>query len=263
MAGTHRVLLVGAALLAAPPSVAQGQQAPGAVRSTPVPIQDLHPRAARPPAVLAPEPQDAGPVRCEREADCLRSLKGIAVRQGETLRLKLAGGQWKTVRSNKKACDRDEAAKCVTRELRAYLPAQNVYVVEWTTSADGGAEVISAVTGETETIDTLPEFSPSGQWFVSVDPDELNERHYDIGIWSVAGGEVTPELVYVRDAGAYEAWEFKGWDGDNRIRLRLSRPNTQPVDTEAVLTETGWKLKKPSPPGGTTGTGWQGLTEAR
>ena len=264
MADTYRVLLVGAALLVAPPSLAQGQQGPGTVPSAPFPIQDPQPRGAgRSPPVLVQEPQAGAPVRCEREADCVRALKGIAVRQGETLRLKLAGGQWKMVRSNKKACDRDDTAKCVVRELRAYLPAPNVYVVEWTTSADGGAEVISATTGETETLNTMPEFSPSGQRFVSVDPDELNERHYDIGIWSVADGEVTPELVYVRDAGAYEAWEFKGWDGDTRIRLRLSRPNLQPVDTEAVLTETGWKLRKPSQPGGTTGAGWPGLTEPR
>ena len=197
------------------------------------------------PAALAQEPAPSDPVRCEREADCLRALKRLATRRGNALRLKMADGKWKTMLSNRKACETDEVAKCVVRELRAYLPAQGIYVVEWTTSGDGGAEIVSAVTGQVETLDTMPEFSPSGDRFVSVDPDELNERHYDIGVWSVANGEVTEELLYMRNPGAYEAWEFKGWDGDNRIRLRLTRPNLPPVDTEALLTEKGWALKKP------------------
>jgi len=172
-------------------------------------------------------------------------MKGLASRQGDVLRLKLADGKWKTLRSNKKACDRNDAARCVVRELRAYLPTDAIYVVEWTTAGDGGSEVISATTGRTETLDTMPEFSPSGRWIVSVDPDELNERHYDIAIWSVEGGELTPVFSYMRNETAYEAWEFRGWDGDDRIKLRVTRPNAAAVDTEAVFTETGWKLKRP------------------
>ena len=197
------------------------------------------------PTSLAGEANPPGVVRCEREADCLRALKGSAVREGNALRLKLANGQWKVMRSNRKACDQDDAAKCVVRELRAYLPAQQVYVVEWTTSGDGGSEVISGVTGQTETLDTMPEFSPSGRWFVSIDPDELNDRLYDVALWSVTGGELRQELVYVRPPGTYEAWEFRGWDGDQTIKLRVTRPNAAPVDTEAVYTEAGWRLKKP------------------
>jgi hypothetical protein len=187
--------------------------------------------------------QDA--VRCEQESECLRALKGRAARQGDVLRLKMADGKWKSLRSNKKACEKDDASKCVIRELRAYLPSQGIYVVEWTTSGDGGSEVISATTGQTETLDTMPEFSPGGRWFVSVDPDELNERQYDIAIWSVDAGELKNEFSYMRDAAAYEAWEFKGWDGEDRIKLRVTRPNAQPVDTEAVHTDAGWRLKRP------------------
>jgi hypothetical protein len=212
--GFCRVLLAGAALLITTPSFSQ--------ESSPIEA-----------------------VRCEREAECLRALKGRAGRQGDVLRLKMADGKWKTMRSNKKACDKDDAAKCVIRELRAYLPAQAIYVVEWTTAGDGGSEVLSATTGQTETLDTMPEFSPSGRWFVSVDPDELNERQYDIAIWSVEAGELKHEFSYMRDAAAYEAWEFKGWDGEDRIKLRLTRPNVPPVDTEAVHTDAGWRLKRP------------------
>jgi hypothetical protein len=194
---------------------------------------------------LAQAPDAADAVRCEREAECLRVMKGLASRQGDVLRLKLADGKWKTLRSNKKACDRNDAARCVVRELRAYLPTDAIYVVEWTTAGDGGSEVISATTGRTETLDTMPEFSPSGRWIVSVDPDELNERQYDIAIWSVEGGELTPVFSYMRNETAYEAWEFRGWDGDDRIKLRVTRPNAAAVDTEAVFTETGWKLKRP------------------
>lgn len=184
-------------------------------------------------------------VRCERESDCLRGLKGRAARQGEALRLRMADGQWKILRSNKKACDRDEVEKCVVRELRAHLPTQALFVVEWTTSGDGGSEVISAVTGQVATLDTMPEFSPSGRWFVSVDPDELNDRQYDIGIWSVEDGEISQVFSYMRDGSDYEAWEFQGWDGDDRIKLRVTRPNAAPVDTEALRTDAGWVLKRP------------------
>jgi len=189
--------------------------------------------------------QPTEPVECEREAACLRALKGLAARQGEVLRLKLADGKWKTLGSDKKACQRNDTAHCVIRELRAYRPEQSLFVVEWTTAGDGGSEIVSATTGEVETLDTMPEFSPSGRWFVSVDPDELNERHYDIAIWSAEGGEVTPAFSYMRPANAYEAWEFEGWDGDDRIRLRVTRANGTPVETEAVHTETGWMLKRP------------------
>src|SRR5215212_6399892 len=113
--------------------------------------------------------QPTEPVECEREAACLRALKGLAARQGEVLRLKLADGKWKTLGSDKKACQRNDTAHCVIRELRAYRPEQSLFVVEWTTAGDGGSEIVSATTGEVETLDTMPEFSPSGRWFVSVD----------------------------------------------------------------------------------------------
>ena len=193
----------------------------------------------------AQETNLADAVLCEREADCLRALRGRVSRQGEALRLRMADGQWRVLRSNKKACDRNEVEKCVIRELRAHLPEQGLFVVEWTTSGDGGSEVISAATGQVATLDTMPEFSPSGRWFASVDPDELNDRQYDIGIWSVEDGEITQVFSYIRSGSEYEAWEFQGWDGDDRIKLRVTRPNAAPVDTEAVRTDAGWMLKRP------------------
>jgi hypothetical protein len=201
-------------------------------------------------AALA-QPWPTAPVRCTtEEAECLSKLDGLARRSGDTLTLRLENGRSKTLQGDKQACTDHDADKCLLYDLQAFLPAAHVYVVQWTTYEDRGADIVSAKTGQSVSLDTLPEFSPNGQAFVSVDPDELNGRHYDVAIWSVRRGVLKEELRYLAaDSNPYELWEFLGWDGDDRIRLKVfinpGAGESLVRETDAVRTGRGWKLNRP------------------
>lgn len=200
------------------------------------------------PAADETQPFPTAPVRCTREAACLAQLKGLARRSGDVLTLRLENGRALTLRGNRKACASD-GDKCLIHELRAYLPAVHLYVVKWTAYEDTGSEIVSSITGEVLRIDTLPEFSPGGRRFVSVDRDEMNGETYLVAIWSVSDGKPQEEFRYAAsEANSGEGWEFVGWDGEERIRLKV-RPhrtsNDVVHDAEAVRTATGWVLNRP------------------
>jgi hypothetical protein len=126
-------------------------------------------------------------VSCSQETDCLAQLGGIAQRQGDTLRLKLANGATKTLTGNHQACDNDDGENCLRYNLRAYLPAQHVFVVAWNGYEEHGSFVISTKTGRSVELDfSLPQFSPSGRWFASVNVNTIDESQYAVAIWSTA-----------------------------------------------------------------------------
>ena len=201
------------------------------------------------PALAQPWPST--PVRCTtEEADCLSKLNGLAWRSGDALTLRLGTGRTKTLQGDRQACTDHDANKCLLYELHAFLPAAHVYVVQWTIYEDGGADVVSAKTGQSVSLNSLPEFSPNGQAFVSVDADELNGRDYDVAIWSVSRGVLKEEFRYLAAASdPYEFWEFLGWDGNDRIRLKVTvnmgTGGALVRETDAVRTGQGWKLDRP------------------
>jgi hypothetical protein len=197
------------------------------------------------------QPWPSAPVRCTNEADCLANLEGLAWRTGDALTVRLEGGRIKMFQGDQQACTDHDADKCLSYELRAFLPAAHVYVVEWTTYEDRGGAVVSAKTGQSAVLGSLPEFSPKGQTFVSVDNDELNGRDYDVAIFSAGRGVLTEVFRYHTAASdPYEFWEFLGWDGDDRIRLKVTiNMGTGGAflvrETDAVRTGRGWKLNRP------------------
>ena len=98
-------------------------------------------------------------------------------------------------------------------------------------------------------LETMPEFSPGGRRFVSVNHTELGDRSYEIAIWATAPDVPKQEFRYATPEGdAYEYWEFVGWDGDDRIRLKVSvneGNDHKAYETDAVRTGQGWKLNRP------------------
>src|SRR5919112_4346994 len=86
------------------------------------------------PALAQTAPTVGDPVRCEREADCLSKLRGLAKRNGDALTLTLENGKSTTLRGNKRACGTDDDDKCLIQTLRAYLPALKIFVVQWNES---------------------------------------------------------------------------------------------------------------------------------
>jgi hypothetical protein len=191
-------------------------------------------------------------VHCEREKDCIAKLGGLVQREGHILRLKFANGTTKTFKENRQACDDDDAEECVRYDLRAYLPSQNVFVVEWSGYEERESLVISTRTGRSVELASLPQFSPSGRWFVSVNVNQIDESQYALAIWSTAPDVPKQELRYgARQVLPHEYWQFVGWDGDNRIRLKVGvdpgTGQTREVETSAVHTEHGWALNWPLP----------------
>lgn len=208
------------------------------------------------PAAKDVRPVDA--VRCEKEIDCLAGLKGLVSRKGDALRLALENGKTKVIKGNREACADSDAEKCLVFDLRAYLPSLDVYVIGVGLWEDDGALVVSTRTGKELYLEALPEFSPSGRWFVSVSNSEMGDRTYDVGIWSTNPDKPKQEFrydyrdpPYSPDEYRYEHWEFVAWDGDDRIKLKVTFNYAdclaREFETDAVLTGDGWRLNHPRP----------------
>ncbi|TMJ98951.1 MAG: hypothetical protein E6G74_17205 [Alphaproteobacteria bacterium] len=176
-------------------------------------------------------------------------LADLVRRNGDILELKLQNGKLKTYKSNRSACEKQDPERCVIYELHAYLPLQNAFVVAAKSYKDAAYEVVSRRTGKTAEPETLPEFSPSGRRFVSVNGKELGRHTYDVAIWIMIADEPNMEFRYeVPKGGRYELWKFRGWDGEDRIRLdvNVNTGNTMvSFESEAVRTPKRWQLKRP------------------
>jgi len=181
------------------------------------------------------------------EEKCLSELKDVASRSGQTLRLRLENGNTNTFQN--KPCDRYSPSTCTEYTLIGYHPAQRAFIIEQGFYEDSLVLLVSDRTGNVTTLSTEPKFSPSGRWFVSVDADEMNGTDYYVTVWSTAPNKPKLELRYHTEK--YEYWEFAGWDGDSRIKLKVSAWDGEGElighETDAVLTEQGWKLNWPKP----------------
>lgn len=193
-------------------------------------------------AQSAPAPKDI--VYCDREKDCLVKLDGLARREGHLLRLKFENGTSKTFRENRQACDDHDAEECIRYDLRAYLPAQHVFVVAVSGYEEDGSLVISTRTGRSVELEGLPQFSPSGRWFASVNENQIDESQYAVAIWSTAPDMPKQELRYsARQDSSSEYWQFLGWNDDDRIKLKVrvssGEGEAQEMETSAVRTSQG------------------------
>ncbi|WP_201862640.1 hypothetical protein [Microvirga soli] len=180
----------------------------------------------------------------------MAQLNGLAIREGDVLILKLESGKTKSYRDDREACEKGVAADCVKYELRGYRQDQKTYVVGYSLYEGGGANIISAQSGHTVFLSSLPEFSPNSRSFVSADSDPHFERAYEIAIWSFTSDSPKQEFLYSTPKGhPEESWEVLGWDGNDRINLKVGILNetdsTQELETSVIRTEQGWKLNWP------------------
>ena len=212
-------------------------------------IAQMLPSAAQGQASRATLPADA--IRCVEEADCLWHLKGRVERSGDVLRLKLEDGKTKELASNKKACEEHDTSQCLVQRLAAYLPTQQFYIVDVEIYESSRTAVVNARTGEEAILHTAPHFSPDGRWFVAAD----ESADHDVAIWvTIPHPNLSfgPYQVFLHDGLGIESpargWEFLAWEGNNRVRLKVFvfvDGETKQVETDAVLTDWGWKLNFP------------------
>lgn len=200
--------------------------------------------------VLAQEsPSGTKPVSCKQESDCLEKLSGRARRDGDTLSLRLEGGKTKIFKTDRKACENDDAERCVVYELRAYRPGQHVYVVGWTLYEGEGAGLVDIKTGDVFVLPSVPVFSPSGLRFTATDNDFHGDPEFRVGIWSLEGGKAKQEFRYSSaDKMAVEVWNVVNWDGETRIRFEVGFEDASraPAEADAILKAQGWLLNWPA-----------------
>jgi hypothetical protein len=107
------------------------------------------------------------------DAEVLATLPGIASRDGETLRLKLAGGR--TLRLNdcteKSGCDAEDTR---VHWMRAWWPQHRLHVVEVGLYEESVAYLIDERDGSTLVTTAPPVLSPSGRWAVALVSDLMS-----------------------------------------------------------------------------------------
>jgi hypothetical protein len=181
--------------------------------------------------------------RCDKEAKCLADLHGIASRNGDVLNLRLDNGATKTFRSNPKACDGD-AVKCDVTTLIGYMPPQHMFVLR-----RGGYEivrylVVSGQNGKSFELEAEPHLAPDGKRFVVVAVDEMNGWERDVAIFSTSSFPPRLEWSYrTQKPDEFAIYSFAGWDGNGRIKLRVSGAQDKETETDVTRAAEGWKLK--------------------
>ncbi|HEY1545172.1 MAG TPA: hypothetical protein VGG01_22465 [Xanthobacteraceae bacterium] len=189
------------------------------------------------------------PIKCKVEkdreaADCLTRLKGLVTRSGDVLRLHLEGGRAKVYISARDACAQDQVDKCVIHLLARFYPWPRPYFLVGTNYYEcGHFDLVSRRGGSVVEMATVPELSPGGKYWVSVDQDDECDRKYDVAIWSTESDP--PALEFKYTATQYENWTVAGWDGDDRIKFKVFVNASQGAydqDAEVVRSATGWRI---------------------
>jgi hypothetical protein len=199
------------------------------------------------PVLCMPAPDQTSDTYRLLEAKCLQRLAALASRNGDALQLSLLNGRTKTFVDNNDACRRGDTSNCLVTTLSGYYPALQTFVLERSAYESRNVAYVSRRSGETITLDDYPHFSPSGKRFVAVAASEAWEVENDIALFST---EIDPpKPIWRYKAGKdYEMWNFVGWDGEDRIKLRVTmwvRKELKTLDADAVRTSKGWQLNKP------------------
>jgi len=179
---------------------------------------------------------------------CLSRLKGLASQKDDSVNLTLLNGRAITLQGNPKACRRDDTRRCKRYSLIAYYPAQQVFVVAVSYYEDRQFALVSRRAGQITMMDAEPHFSPSGKRFVSVAPNDAYVQDIkDLEVFAFNAGESRLEWTY-QNKERSEVLRFAGWDGDDTIKLRLTRSGfaAKEFDALAVRSRYGWELKKPA-----------------
>jgi hypothetical protein len=185
-----------------------------------------------------------------QETPCLNvpELGSVAKRQGGALMLKLSNGKTKVVSDTKECEDPatpENEGKCVTHALVGHIGDRQflIHIQPWEC---GHPLLVSRRTGQKLELENWPNLSPNGKRFVVVTPFAECVVHDTIVIYSLASDPPRLEWRFTPDK---EDYEFDGWDGENRIRLRAIVESVEvgrkQTAAEVKLTAQGWQVKRP------------------
>jgi hypothetical protein len=179
------------------------------------------------------------------EAPCLQQLHAMAERNDDVLTLKLDNGKTKVFKNNTKACEQGSDG-CVEYRLVGYIESDRQFVVEVLYYESGLVNLVSRRNGMVTRLEDWPHLSPNNKRFVVVAASDAWGIDNAIAIFSATSD--LPRLEWnFPTPKEYEQYTFDGWDGDNRVRLRVFADGNE-TETDLKRTPQGWQLKRPSPP---------------
>ena len=196
------------------------------------------------------------------EAVCIAITHSKASRRGGELHLSFDNGISKVYKDNqsKAACEGGAYESCRKYVLYDYFPARGLLLLHLQFSESGQWFLINQRDGREEQIVAPPAYSPNRKWLASVywtdGPDDGNN-----GLDIVRADFSANEPAFHYRPTDYELWEFVGWDGDDRLLLKVTwRMANSPAlvtwPAEAVRQNGRWQLNRwppttPSVPGPT------------
>ncbi len=180
------------------------------------------------------------------EKPCLKQLGDLASRAGDRLTLKLSNWKIKRYESNSQACEDGDAERCIVYDLVGYFRANHAYLISVSGWEGGVVHLVRHSDGSQTLLDAEPHFSPDGNEFAVVSASEAygNNR---VDIWRMPP-DGPPVLEFRYEPSEYALYEFKNWDGSDRLMMNVtvhhnSKLVTVPV--EAVRVQGSWKLMPP------------------
>lgn len=191
-------------------------------------------------------PQTTPSVACKGESECIKRFPKLFSRARDVLRLKLANGRIKTFKDEK---TEGEGYKAYV--LSSYYPQWHSVVVNVGYYEGGAISVVNHRTGATVEPLNTPHYSNSGASFAAVGNCDA---YCDEGIevWSTSSDP--PQRVFKHEPVGGRRYEFSGWDGEDRLKVRVSRfgpreggslPPDKTLPAEVVRGPNGWQLVEP------------------
>jgi hypothetical protein len=155
------------------------------------------------------------------EAACLREFGKFASREGDLLTLRLDNGASKMYRDDRKACQEDDAEKCISHRLVAYHAEARVYSIALRYYEGSAVELVSARSGNVLRLSGTPHFSPDGSRFVVIDNDYAFGGPYDLAVGSHANGSFSLDWEHATESDDLREWRLERWIDNDNIALRV------------------------------------------
>jgi hypothetical protein len=186
--------------------------------------------------------QADGPAHCGRliEADQLKTLPNLAVRDGATLKVLLFPS------GAREFVDVDSLAGGTTWSLWDYWSPVNV-VVLYTTDLDRiGYATLQRTTGQVVALPAEPSLSPDRQRLAVADFCRANCDN-EVSVWRIARDGISKEYGWKPDAEWSDV--TLQWKGDNTVVVEFTPKGDDKARTlERRMTDPGWQRYGSRPP---------------
>jgi hypothetical protein len=181
------------------------------------------------------------------EKACLKELASVAKRDGGVLTLKLNNGKTRVLSDAKECGDTTQEGACVTRRLVGYI-GDRQFIVQVVPYECPHVLLVNRRTGEETILGGWPNLSPNKKRFAVTASNVGGGCSFDnaVAIFSLASDPPRLEWQFKPEA-IDEDYDTDGWDGENRVRLRVDVKGKQTA-TDLKLTPQGWQLKRPAAP---------------